>query len=126
MKTLQEIERYTNFYFITDIVPRVPDSGFSLYFGNTGASQIFSTGIGFYGKSGMVFDSQNNFFGGYYSGRQIEIEGHFFNGRLSYFCDGELMANNITYTGNFNCIEFNKLGDSSLSMQINYISGKIP
>lgn len=122
MKILSNIQNYEKFSFLATIVPRSPDSGFSLSFGNSGEDG-FITGARFYGRSGLVFDQENNFFGGYYSGRSLDIEGHFFGSRLSYFCDGVLMNNNIPVSNDFDCVEFEKLGDSSLRLELNYISG---
>lgn len=124
MKTLASIQNYESFYFKANITPRSPASGFSFAFGETGVSG-FSTGIVFSGRSGLVFDQSGNFFGGYYSGRQLEIEGHFFGERLSYLCDGVLVNNNIPISNNFNAVEFDKIGNSELNLELNYISGLV-
>ena len=120
MKVLKPIQNHINFSFVANVVPRSPDSGFSLCIGSTGETYDFLTGISFVGRSGIVFDQSGNFFGGYYSGRSIEIEGHIIGDRLSYFCDGVLMNNNIFVTGNFNAVEFNKLNDSTAIVDFNY------
>lgn len=125
MKTTKPIQNYEKFYFLANITPRSPDSGFRLSFGSTGVSGEFSTGISFYGRSGLVFDNDDNFFGGYYSGRSFKIEGHFFGDRLSYFYDDVLINNNLPIVNNFNSIEFEKFENSQLSLQMNYISGLV-
>lgn len=122
MKALSNIQNYEKFKFLATIVPKSPDSGFSLSFGTSGEAG-FTTGARFYGRSGLVFDQENNFFGGYYSGRSLDIEGHFFGNRLSYLYNGTLINNNIPLLNNFNCIEFEKLNDSELNVVLNYVSG---
>jgi len=126
MKTLAKIQNYSNFFFKATITPRVPLSGFDFSFGTTGESGDFSTGVRFYGRSGMVFDQSGNLFGGYYSGRSLEIEGHFFGDRLSYFHNGVLINNNIPIENSFNSVEFDKFGDSVLYLEMNYVSGLVP
>jgi len=127
MKILQSINRSKHFYFKTLITPRSVDSGFSFAFGSTGQSQIFTTGIAFSGRSGLVFDQSGNFFGGYYNGRQLQIDGHLFSGRLSYFYNDSLVNNNIRFntghqaSGGFNCFEFDKPEESSIFLEINYV-----
>jgi hypothetical protein len=126
MKTIAPIKNYQCFSFRANIVPRVPLSGFDLSFGSTGEAGNFTTGVRFYGRSGMAFDQSGNFFGGYYSGRSLDIEGHFFGDRLSYFCNGVLVNNDIPIVNSFNAIEFDKFGDSQLSLELNYVSGLVP
>ena len=143
MKILQSIESSVPFYFTATITPRSVISGFSIAFGNTGTNNEFSTGIVFSGRNGFVFDQSGNFFGGYYSGRQLEIEGHIFNEkssevegyisneRLSYFYNGNLINNNISINENnefsygYNCFEFDKIEDSVISLQVNYVASDL-
>lgn len=122
MKIISGIQEYSNFYFDLSLIPREPVSGFSLYFGTTGVSGVFTTGIGFYGTGGMIFDNSGDLFGGYYSGRAVEIQGHLFDGRLSYFYDGTLIKNNLPSANNFNSIEFDKHGNTPLNLSLNYIA----
>lgn len=132
MKILQSTEPYKSFYFKASITPKNPISGFSIAFGITGESGVFSTGVVFSGRKGFVFDQKGNFFGGYYSGRQLEIEGSLFNNRLSYFYNGSLVSNNIQINNSyqssyaFNCFEFDKIEDSTVFLEVNYISGYTP
>ena len=121
MKKTKSIDTYENFYFKADIISRCPDSGFSLSFGDLN-SGVFTTGVVFSGRSGLIFDQSGNFFGGYYSGRSFNLEGHFFGDRLSYFYDGVLMNNNLTVTTGFNAIEFDKFDRSSLNIDLYYIN----
>lgn len=123
MKVLSTIQDYEQFRFSADIVPRQPDSGFSLCFGQTGDS--FYTGIRFYGSGGLVFDNEDTFFGGYQSGRSVKISGNYFGdeNRMSYFYDGKLVTNNLETTGRFDTIEFEKFGNSQLNFNIEYVSG---
>ena len=125
MKVLSTIKNYQSFSFKANITPRSPESGFSFAFGETGTLGTFSTGIVFSGTSGLVFDQSGNFFGGYYSGRSLEIEGHFFGDRLSYFCNGVLINNNLPITNSFDCVEFDKIGNSQLNLQLSYVSGLV-
>jgi hypothetical protein len=122
MKIISGIQEYSNFYFRASLIPTEPVSGFSLYFGTTGVSGIFTTGIGFYGTGGMIFDNSGDLFGGYYSGRSVDIQGHLFTGRLSYFYDDVLIKNNLPSANNFNSIEFDKHGETSLDLTLNYIT----
>jgi hypothetical protein len=126
MKSLASIKKYNSFSFKANITPRSPESGFDLCFGTTGSSGVFATGSRFYGRSGLVFDQSGNFFGGYYSGRSLEIEGHFFGDRLSYFYNGVLVNNNASVQSSFDSVEFDKFGDSTLYLELNYISGLVP
>lgn len=132
MKILQSIEPYRSLYFTATITPKSVVSGFSIAIGNTGETDGFLTGIIFSGRNGFVFDQKGNFFGGYYSGRQLEIQGHLFRNRLSYFYNSNLVSNNITITNSdqssyaYNCFEFDKIEDSTVSVQFNYISGYVP
>lgn len=125
MKTLAIINDYERFRFTATIVPRQPDSGFSLCLGQTGALDSFYTGVRFYGSGGLIFDNDNKFFGGYQSGRSLEIEGHFFGdeNRMSYFYDGQLVRNNMLVTGRFDTVEFYKHGNSEINLRFEYISG---
>lgn len=120
MKIISPIEEYYSLKFNANILIDVPDSGFSLYFGKTGASGSFSTGFGFYGSGGMIFDNSGNFFGGYHSGRQNQIEGNLFGRRLSYFYNGSLINNNFPSQKFFNAIEFDKHRNSQLILDIDY------
>lgn len=122
MKIITGIQEYSNLYFKANIVEREPVSGFSLYLGVSGISGSFTTGVGFYGTGGMIFDNSGDLFGGYYSGRLTELEGHLFSGRLSYFYNGTLIKNNHPSSNNYNAIEFDKHGDTSLDLTLNYIS----
>jgi hypothetical protein len=128
MKVLSLIDNYEKFNFAATITPTQPNSGFSMCFGRTGVSGFFETGIKFYGSGGLVFDNDGKFFGGYQSGRSLEIEGHFFGeeNRMSYMCNGKLVRNNLVATGNFDTIEFDKHGESNLDIRFNYISGLRP
>lgn len=125
MKTIQNISGCERFRFSADVVPRQPDSGFSLYFGVSGEAGSFHTGVGFYGSGGLVFDGEGSFFGGYQSGRSLGIQGSFFGDedRMSYFLDGKLVKNNMIATGIYDAVEFDKFGNSQLNLSVEYISG---
>jgi hypothetical protein len=126
MKLLSSISNYEKFRFAATITPRQPDSGFSLCFGNTDVSGLFNTGIKFYGSGGLVFDNDGKFFGGYQSGRSLEIEGSFFGDRMSYLYNGHLVRNNLLTNGNFDTVEFEKFGDSEASVRFEFVSGLHP
>ena len=90
---------------------------FSLALGNE-LSGSFATGFCFSGYSGYLFDPAGKFFGGFYNGKQFEIECHCFSDRLSYFHNGVLMSNNIPISNDFNCVEFDKQGSSYVDCDV--------
>jgi hypothetical protein len=120
MKFISPIKEYYTLKFDANILIDSPLSGFSLYFGDTGVSGSFTTGFGFYGSGGMIFDNSGNFFGGYHSGRQTQIEGSLFGDRLSYFYNGSLINNNFPSDTFFNAIEFDKHQETQLNLNIHY------
>lgn len=108
--------------FVADIKINVrdPDSGFRFSLGqNTGVD--FDTGLSFYGYSGYVFDQENVFFGGYSSGSDFGIQVHVFeDNRVSYFFEETLIRNNLTAPFSMNTFEFEKIGDSSAFVSVDY------
>lgn len=119
MKQISYIPQTQRCVTKSTIVPRSAASGFSLYFGSTGSSGEFNTGFGFVGSGGMIFDSEDNFFGGYHNGRQLELECHFFGDRISYFYNGSLINNRIEFFDSISAIEFDKFDNSSANVSIN-------
>jgi hypothetical protein len=107
----------------TNFIINSPESGFSFYLGNLN-NDYFTTGFGFYGYSGFIFDHDNNFFGGYSSGVQFTLNCNLFDAekRVSYFYNDVLMSNNLLYKNGSlvtNCIEFDKINNSTALISIN-------
>lgn len=107
--------------FVADLQFKInpPSSGFSFCLGSgTGASN-FVTGLAFSGYNGYIFDQSGNFFGGYRSGQRFDLQIHGFSElRASYFFNGVLMANDIGMNCGINCLEFDKIGQSSVFAQM--------
>lgn len=115
MNVYAQIPNLENEMFISaDILCNDPLNGFDLYFGKN-SGELFETGFGFFGRSGCIFDSDGFFFGGYNSGRRINISSHVFgDGRVSYFYNGKLINNDLTLASQIiDNVEFNKNNGSS-------------
>lgn len=104
------------------------DSGFSLCFGNSGFVSGFQSGNYFIGKSGYIFDQDNNFFGGYKKNEIISLDFHFHSGqKASYFFKDKLIANNLQVPfDTINIIEFEDQPDNFASFDIFLIPEIIP
>jgi hypothetical protein len=109
-----------DFYLKADLTVNSPNSGFIFSIGNLSSDLEFTTGISISGTGGMLFDQSGRFFGGYYSGRQFNIECHFFTGSSNLFHNGVIMANDFPISEICNAIELDKYEDSSVSANINY------
>jgi hypothetical protein len=108
---------------VSSITLDTPNSGFSLMFGYSTGGSHFQTGFGFSGYSGYVFDYSGLMIGGYRSGAPFEIESNIFKNenRVSYFVDGVLINNNLSYDSSilfFNKVEFEKYNNSTASITI--------
>lgn len=103
-----------SFSFSADITVGIPQSGFSLQIGQTGAH--YFPNVSFSGVSGYLFDQSGNFFGGYQKGIPFKISGNYFfdgdTGRYSYFYNNVLVANNVYgSTGFVDSIRFEDYGE---------------
>jgi hypothetical protein len=111
-----------DFSFNTDISVRVPESGFLLQLGQTGAD--FYPVISFSGVSGYIFDQRGDFVAGYSKNGTFSISGNYdYNGdnepeatgRLSYFLNESFIANNIYNTGFIDAIRFEGYSDDNVA-----------
>ena len=113
---------FTNvdFSFNADIAVQVPESGFLLQLGQTGND--FHASISFSGASGYIFDQSGDLVGGYMKNEAFSISGNYFfdgndvdsAGRLSYFINDTLIANNVGSTGFIDCIRFEGHTDDTI------------
>lgn len=104
------------FSFNAEISLKVPQSGFYLKIGQTGAS--FYPNVSFSGVSGYLFDKSGVFFGGFQKNVPFSISGDFFfneaNPRYSYYYDGLLVSNNVYGgTGFIDTVVFEDYGSDS-------------
>ena len=114
---------YTNvdFSFNSDIVVRVPESGFLLQLGQTGTN--FYPVVSFSGVSGYIFDRRGDFVGGYVKNETFSLSGNYnylssgteATGRLSYYINKTLIANNLYSTGFIDTIRFEGYTDDTTS-----------
>lgn len=120
--------------FSADIFIGEPELGFSFEIGKTG--DPFYPVASFSGHSGYIFDQSGFFIGGYRKNQTINISGNYFfgdvtqsgrvstddnaTGRLSYYINDILIANNINGpTGFFDTILFNdQSGNNTLSLTL--------
>jgi hypothetical protein len=98
-----------------------PNSGFIFSIGYLSGSSQFKTGFCFSGNNGYLFDQSGNFFGGYYSGKQFDLDIYYFENekRISYFYNKVLIANNIypkEVLPVLDTIEFDKINESTLQL----------
>ena len=123
-----------DFAFSASIQVGLPESGFSLEFVRTG-DPIYPV-MSFSGQSGFIFDQSGYFVGGYRKDQTINISGNYFfgdvsesnglisddnaTGRLSYYLNNTLIANNINGpTGFFDTVMFEDYGDlNKISLSI--------
>lgn len=107
-----------DFSFNLDFTVTNSTSGFLFQIGQTG--EIFKPVISFSGNSGYIFDQVGDMIGGYISYVPQSISGNYFysapnnqesSGRLAFFMNQKLVANNVTATGFFDCIRFEKYND---------------
>ena len=124
MKVTESLPDLGDSIFNVGLVVDNPVSGFEF--------SIMETGVGvevdliqFSGVSGYLFDQSGNFFGGYQSGTPFQMSIHYdkTNTGFKYYCEGVLMANNMaSNVGSLdeiaNQIEFEKYGNSSLSVSV--------
>lgn len=136
----QTIIGYTNvnFTFEASIQVKTPASGFLFQLGQTG--DPFFPIISFSGNSGYIFDQSGNFFGGYIKNEQFSISGNYFfgdyvetgnlandhtaTGRLSYYFNNTLIANDIKGTGFIDALRFEDYNNqNSLIFNITFDTG---
>jgi hypothetical protein len=104
------------------------DAGFSLCFGHSGNISGFRSGNYFVGKSGYIFDQNNNFFGGYKKNEILSLDYHFHSGQsASFFFKDKLIANNLnTPIDTLNIIEFEEQPDNFASFNLFFTPEIIP
>lgn len=119
MKYYAEFNEAEDFYVKADIIAKSPSSGFVFSVG-TMSSNTFTTGVTVSGISGMLFDQSGRFFGGFYSGRQFDLEFHFFPERSSLFHKNSIICNNYPISNLLNCVEFDKHENSSAAVNVYY------
>jgi len=99
-----------------------PYSGFELTAMETGNGTRYNV-FSFSGREGYIYDQSGRFFGGYKSGSSFDIQAHYdyTNQKLKYYFDGQLVCNNIkpiTASKSIDSIEFEKYGNSTISVSI--------
>jgi hypothetical protein len=122
-----------DFVFSADIAISTPESGFLFHIGRSG--EPFYPVISFSGNNGYLFDQSGHFVGGYRKFEPITISGNFVAGeklvsgnityddysvgRLSYYINNVLIANNITGpSGYFDTILFDdQSGKNTLAIE---------
>lgn len=126
MKVYEDFEILSDASLNASLIIRSPESGFRLSFGTRDEEDLFITGFTFYGYSGMLFDGDNNFFGGYTSGKAFNIHCHLFDSesRISYFFNDVLMNNNMSFAPYpVSTVEFDKINGSTVSLWVNENTG---
>ena len=129
MKIYTPVDLFDDCVINTSFIINSPESGFSFHLGNLSGSS-FITGFGFSGYSGYIFDHSGTFFGGYSSGTQFTLNCHLFDSgqRISYFYNDVLMSNYLPFKNSLalvNCIEFDKINNSTALVSINDKIGDI-
>lgn len=86
--------------------------------GEGGSTGLLNSGFVFSGYEGYVFDQSGRFVGGYAPNIPVNISVHMKeDDSYSYFINDSLIANNITGSTGFDYIEFEKHGESTLSIE---------
>ena len=89
--------------------------------GEGGSTGLLNSGFFISGGEGYLFDQSGRFVGGYSKNVPINISVHMkSDNTYSYFLEDILIANNISGCTGFDFIEFEKNGDSSLSIEYIY------
>ncbi|MDB4761434.1 hypothetical protein OAG04_00320 [bacterium] len=86
--------------------------------GEGGSTGLLNSGFVFSGYEGYVFDQSGRFVGGYAPNIPVNISVHMKeDDSYSYFINDSLIANNMSGSTGFDYIEFEKHGESTLSIQ---------
>ena len=121
MKVSGSLPYFGNSVFDVTIVVDNPLSGFEFSIQDSGDAPPTDL-VQFSGSEGYVFDQSGNFCGGYQSGIPFDISIHYSvdTTGFKYYFNNVLVANNISgladTASNPNQIEFEKYGDSSLTV----------
>ena len=79
-----------------------------------GSTGLVTAGFCFSGYDGYLFDQSGNFFGGYQPNKPFSLQVHLKTGNtLSYFQNGQLIANNLHVEENVEYIKLEKENMSS-------------
>ncbi len=86
--------------------------------GAGGSTGLLNSGFVFSGYEGYVFDQSGRFVGGYAPNIPVNISVHMKeDDSYSYFINDSLIANNMSGSTGFDYIEFEKHGESTLSIE---------
>jgi hypothetical protein len=86
--------------------------------GEGGSTGLLNSGFVFSGYEGYVFDQSGRFVGGYAPNVPVNISVHMKeDDSYSYFINDSLIANNMSGSTGFDYIEFEKHGESTLSIE---------
>lgn len=86
--------------------------------GEGGSTGLLNSGFVFSGYEGYVFDQSGRFVGGYAPNIPVNISVHMKeDDSYSYFINDSLIANNMSGSTGFDYIEFDKHGESTLSIE---------
>lgn len=86
--------------------------------GEGGSTGLLNSGFVFSGYEGYVFDQSGRFVGGYAPNIPVNISVHMKeDNSYSYFINDSLIANNMSGSTGFDYIEFEKHGESTLSIE---------
>ena len=119
MNVYQSVTGYEASIIEMDILVDNTFSGFSIAGGQKDPSQteISDYSFSFSGYEGYIFDQSGRFVGGYQPNTSFKISVHSKSDETcSYFIDDVLIANNYTGVTGFDLIEFDKIGESSVSI----------
>jgi len=131
MKVSGSLPQFENSIFDVAIVVDNPASGFEFSIMETGLDGSTFTGVDliqFSGSEGYLFDQSGNYFGGYQSGIPFDMSVHYDKTTtgFKYYFQDVLVANNLkANTGvleeRANIVQFEKYGNSTLSIDVNGI-----
>lgn len=126
MITSGSLPNYQNSFYEIGFSIQSPDSGFAFHLMESGIDGGFKEAqlVSISGKDGYLFDQSGNFFCGYESGANFDIQVYydFTNKSFSYYYDNILIANALDVTGfnildgKVNLAKFEKHGDSSATV----------
>jgi hypothetical protein len=125
MKVYQQISGKEKSIVNLDILVDNTYSGFlvaagtgDIVAGEGGSTGLLNSGFVFSGYEGYVFDQSGRFVGGYAPNIPVNISVHMKeDDSYSYFINDSLIANNMSGSTGFDYIEFEKHGESTLSIE---------
>lgn len=125
MKVYQQISGKEKSIVNLDILVANTYSGFlvaagtgDVVAGAGGSTGLLNSGFVFSGYEGYVFDQSGRFVGGYAPNIPVNISVHMKeDDSYSYFINDSLIANNMSGSTGFDYIEFEKHGESTLSIE---------